>query len=130
MRLHVLSVSVIFALAGCARTPSQPADPWSSPAMSRTAPAPTSKRLPKPSGPIVTPSNDTVGRVISVNPKARYAVLGYALGSVPSIDSRVFSYRNGFKVGELRVTGPARENNTVADVIVGECQVGDEVRKD
>jgi hypothetical protein len=67
---------------------------------------------------------------MSVNPKARYAVLGYSLGSVPPIDSRVFSYRGGFKVGELRVTGPARENNTVADVLVGECQVGDEIRKD
>lgn len=57
-------------------------------------------------------------------------MLSYALGSLPAVDSRVYAYRDGFKVAELKVTGPAKENNTVADLVVGECQVGDEVRRD
>jgi hypothetical protein len=129
MRSVVLSISVILALAGCARTPPQRANPWSSPVVPQADPK-AAKNPSTSTSPIVTPSNDTVGRVVSVNAKARYAVLSYGLGSVPSIDSRVYSYRGGFKVGELKVTGPARENNTVADVVVGECQAGDEVRRD
>lgn len=43
---------------------------------------------------------------------------------------RLNVYRNGLKVGELKVTGPQRDNNTVADIVAGECQVGDEVRED
>jgi hypothetical protein len=129
MRLVLVSISLSLALVGCARTPSQPVDPWSSPAVSKTAPA-ISNKPSKSSGSIVTPSNDSTGRVISVNPRARYAVLGYSVGSVPAIDSHVYSYRGGLKVGELRVTGPVKENNTVADVVAGECQAGDEVRRD
>jgi hypothetical protein len=73
---------------------------------------------------------DTVGKVVSTNPRGRYAVLSYALGSLPAVDARVYAYRGGFKVAELRVTGPAKDNNTVADLLVGECQIGDEVRRD
>jgi hypothetical protein len=32
------------------------------------------------------------------------------------------------KVGELKVTGPARDQNTVADITAGEAQPGDEAR--
>src|SRR4051794_27248845 len=106
MRSVVLSLSVILALAGCARTPPQPAVPWSSPAASKAAPE-TPRNPSKSPTPIVTPSNESVGRVVSVNAKARYAVLSYGLGSLPAIDSHVYSYRGGFKVGELKVTGPA-----------------------
>src|SRR5206468_8762101 len=72
---------------------------------------------------------DAVGKVISVNQKARYAVLSYSIGALPAIDSRVYAYRNGLKVGELRVSGPQRENNTIADLLSGECQVRSEERR-
>jgi hypothetical protein len=39
-------------------------------------------------------------------------------------------YRNGLKVGELRVTGPQQDANIVADVITGDAAAGDEVRVD
>jgi hypothetical protein len=37
-------------------------------------------------------------------------------------------YRRGLKVGEVKVTGPAREDNIVADLVAGEAEVGDEAR--
>jgi hypothetical protein len=32
------------------------------------------------------------------------------------------------KVGEVKVTGPQREDNIVADLAAGEAEVGDEAR--
>jgi hypothetical protein len=32
------------------------------------------------------------------------------------------------KVAEVKVTGPQRDNNIVADLVSGDAQVGDEVR--
>jgi hypothetical protein len=79
---------------------------------------------------IVTPGGLVKGRVASVNANARFVVLGFPIGSVPAVGKRFSVYRQGLKVGELKVTGPQRDNNTVADIIAGECQPGDEVRED
>ena len=130
MRVFLVSICVV-ALAsagGCGKTTAPPSSSGNtSPGtigLSQGKPEQSSVR------PIITPSIDTVGRAITVNQQARYAVLSYPLGNLPSIGSRVYSYRNGLKTGELRVSGPERENNTVADILSGECQPGDEVRKD
>ena len=56
-------------------------------------------------------------------------VVGFPIGSVPATDTRLSVYRQGLKVAEMKVTGWARENNIVADIAAGECQVGDEVRE-
>ena len=56
-------------------------------------------------------------------------VVTYALGNLPGPDRRLGVYRNGLKVGEIKITGPARDNNTVADIVAGECQNGDEVKE-
>ena len=45
-------------------------------------------------------------------------------------DHRLSVYRNGLKVGEVKVTGPQHENDTVADIIAGDVQLHDEVRED
>jgi len=77
----------------------------------------------------VTPAPDTVyGKVVHVNPTARFVVLTYPLGKLPPIEKRLSVYRNGMKVAELKVTGPARDQNTVADITAGETQSGDEAR--
>jgi hypothetical protein len=47
---------------------------------------------------------------------------------MPKLEQSLFLYREGMKVGEVKITGPQRENNTVADLVTGEAQVGDEVR--
>ena len=77
----------------------------------------------------VTPAPATVyGKVAHVNPTARFVVLTYPLGKLPPIEKRLSVYRNGMKVAELKVTGPARDQNTVADITAGEAQPGDEAR--
>ena len=74
--------------------------------------------------------NAVVGKITSVNPGARFAVITFALGNVPGANRRLNIYRAGLKVGEIKITGPARDNNTVGDIIAGECQVNDEVKEE
>jgi hypothetical protein len=77
---------------------------------------------------IVTPDNSLTAKVISFNPAGRFVVLGFPVGQMPRLEQGLFLYRNGLKVGEVKVTGPQRDNNIVADLIAGEAQAGDEVR--
>jgi len=77
----------------------------------------------------VTPALSTVyGRVAHVNAADRFVVLTYPIGRVPPINKRLSVYREGMKVGELKVTGPQQDPNTVADITAGEAHAGDEVR--
>lgn len=78
---------------------------------------------------IVTPAPGNAGRITSVNPAARFVVITYPIGvPLPPLERKLDVYRAGLKVAELKVTGPARDLNTVADITAGECQPGDEVR--
>jgi hypothetical protein len=70
------------------------------------------------------------GRVASVNASARFVVLRFPIGGMPALQKRLAVYRQGAKVGELRVSGPQYDNNTVADIISGECRIGDEAREE
>src|SRR5438045_1294122 len=110
MRLAVSSISLLVLLLGCGKTTTPaaktpPGGRLDQPGTAQSGSTTNAYRA------IVTPSSDAVGKVISVNQKARYAVLSYSIGALPAIDSRVYAYRNGLKVGELRVSGPQRENN-------------------
>jgi len=78
--------------------------------------------------PIVTPDNSLTARVISYNASGRFVVLSFPVGQMPKLEQSLFLYRDGMKVGEVKITGPQRENNIVADLVTGEAQVGDEVR--
>ena len=77
---------------------------------------------------IVTPDNSLTARVLSYNATGRFVVLGFPVGRMPRQEQGLFLYRNGIKVGEVRVNGPQRDNNVVADLVNGEALVGDEVR--
>jgi len=77
---------------------------------------------------IVTPDNSLTARVVSYNTSGRFVVLGFPVGQMPKLEQGLFLYRDGMKVGEVKITGPQRENNIVADLVTGEAQVGDEVR--
>ena len=68
------------------------------------------------------------GRIDSVNAKARYIVISFPIGTMPSIDTLLSVYRQGVKVAEVKVTPPQQNNFTAADIITGGCQVGDEIR--
>ena len=77
---------------------------------------------------IVTPENALVGKVALVNSVARCVVLNFPLGKMAAVDQRLNLYRRGLKVGEVKVTGPVREDNIVADLVAGEAELGDEAR--
>lgn len=77
---------------------------------------------------IITPEATLSGKVLKVNQEARFVVLNFPIGRLPSIEQRLNVYRHNLKVGEVKVTGPQREDNIVADISVGEAEVGDEVR--
>ena len=77
----------------------------------------------------MTPSTAAGGRIALVNVNAKYVVVSFPIGELPGADRRLGVYRNGLKVAEIKVDGRRQlDFNTVADVVEGECQVGDEVR--
>jgi hypothetical protein len=69
-----------------------------------------------------------VGKVALVNATGRFVVLNFPLGRMAPVELRLNLYRSGQKVGEVKVTGPQREDNIVADLVAGEAEVGDEAR--
>jgi hypothetical protein len=109
----------VLALSGCARKKVADSPNWQQPpGGARSGNSPLT----------VTPENALVGKVVRVNPGARFVVLTFPLGRMPSPDLRLNLYRRGLMVGEVKVTGPQRENNIVADLVAGEAAEGDDVR--
>jgi hypothetical protein len=77
---------------------------------------------------IVTPDTTLTGRVVAYNEAGRFVVLDFPIGHLPANEQVMFAFRQGLKVGEVKVTGPQRDHNTVADLVSGEARKGDEVR--
>jgi hypothetical protein len=86
------------------------------------APAPAGSAL------IITPDASLAAKVVSVNESGRFVVLSFPIRQMPKADQVLFLYRGGLKAGEVKITGPQRDNNIVADLISGNAQAGDEVR--
>ena len=95
-------------------------------------PAPSAKRAtPAAVAPqsIVTPDNSLTARVVSYNASGRFVVLSFPVGQMPKLEQSLFLYRDGMKVGEVKIdSSQQRDNLIVADLVTGEAQVGDEVR--
>jgi hypothetical protein len=81
-------------------------------------------------GTVITLTDAVVGRVASVNAASRFVILDYTLSHLPAVGERLNLYRQGMKVGVVRVSGPARDNNIAADLMEGEAQLGDQARRD
>ena len=110
-----------FLLAGCARSkPDPPA----------AAAAAVGRGQKVDSRPEVTLDEAVLGTVVSVNPALRFLVMDFPVRKLPVLEQRLNVYRNGQKVGEVKVTGPGRDTTIAGDIMVGEVQVGDEVRED
>lgn len=77
---------------------------------------------------IVTPDTVLTGRVSVYNDAGRFVVLDFPIGHLPANEQVMFVFRQGLKVGEVKITGPQRDHNTVADLVSGEARKGDEVR--
>jgi len=91
--------------------------------------APATPAQPTPTlNPIVTPDNSLTANVASYNAAGRFVVLSFPVGRMPAMNQTLFLYRNGLKVGEVKITGPQRDNDIVADLMTGTAQAGDEVR--
>lgn len=82
----------------------------------------------RPAELIVTPENALTGRVVRYNDTGRFVVLDFPLGRTPAAGQRMFVYRRGLKVGEVKINAWQRENLIVADLTTGEAAEGDEVR--
>jgi len=69
-----------------------------------------------------------VGSVSAYNTAGRFVVLNFPVGKMPTLDQVMFVYRQGLKVGEVKIAGPERDHMTVGDLMAGEARKGDEVR--
>ncbi len=119
MRILILLLASGFLFSGCAKMKS-----WLPSGPRRNANATRS-----PDAPSVTSTSNS-GKVAMVNLNARFVVMTFSIGDVPPINQKLHVYRNGLKVAEVKVTGPRRDNNTVADLLSGEAQVNDDVHAD
>ena len=77
---------------------------------------------------VIQPDLHARGEVVMVNAEAHFVVVSFPPGTVPPAGHSLKVYRNGLRVGEIKVTGPQRENNTVADIVSGDLQTHDEAR--
>jgi hypothetical protein len=66
---------------------------------------------------------------MSVSLDGGFVVLNFPIGAVPGSGRRLSVYRGGLKVAEVRVSDMKPiDFNVVADIMAGQCQIGDEVR--
>ncbi len=116
MTLRLFSCFLLAGLvvSGCASHPASP------PHTSNAAPSPE---------PIVTPDTSLAAKVIRYNSTGRFVVLTFPVGQMPQNGQTFFLYRAGMKVGEVKITGPQRDNDIVADLTAGDAQAGDDVRE-
>jgi hypothetical protein len=98
------------------------------PSETRTRSARQSKQS-TPEKLIVTPESTITGKVVVYNDAGRFVVLNFPIGQMPKIGVRMFVYHNGLKAGTVKISGPQRDDNIVADLVEGEARSGDEVRE-
>ena len=122
-RFFFAAIVALFALTGCSFNRHRGADHQAN-ARGQTIVTNASGGI----SPILTLENGLNGRVSSVNQNLKFAVLTFPIGQMPARNQRLFVYEEGMRVGELNVTGPQRDDSTVADIIAGEARPGDEVR--
>jgi hypothetical protein len=116
----------LFLAAGCAENkpafPPETYAPGMAPASAGPSASITNRDL------IVTLESGTFGKVAKVDASG-FVVLNFPLGHIPPRDKQLSLYRRGLKVGEVKVTGPQLDDNTIADVVTGNAVAGDEARE-
>lgn len=114
MRKFIGILGCAILLAGCA----------SHKAVPKPAPA-----KPAASKPVITPDFQPVGKVARVNPDGQFVILSFSPGDLPKTEARLNVYHNGLKAAVVKVDSKWQiGNDTAADIVTGEVQVGDEVR--
>ncbi|MDP7052182.1 MAG: hypothetical protein QF600_09670 [Verrucomicrobiota bacterium] len=108
-----LTAVVALGLAGCAMQGKGGGEPMAKPG----------------NGTVVTPGAfRQKGRVVRTNVRLNFVVLDFGLNGLPKVGRQFAIYRLGKKVGQVRVSGPAWDTYTVADIVEGEIWMGDEAR--
>lgn len=124
MRALVAVLLTAWVWSGCSTT----GPGGGSPSRTRSRPASASNAI---SAESVNRLDERVqGKVIVANPSLRFVVMDFPLRRRPALEQRLNVYREGQKVGEVKVSGPAIDTTIAGDVMVGEARVGDEVRED
>ena len=113
--IQVLLVAAVIVVAGCASN--------KEPEYSDVPSVPT------PENPVVKPAEALTGKVVSYNSVGGFTVLNFPLTRMPAVGQKLSLYRDGLKVGEVKITGPQKDDNIVADLAKGEAKAGDEVRE-
>jgi hypothetical protein len=115
MRIEIGWVCAAILLTGCVhpKPPVRPLPP----------PPPENK---KTQGSYITPDFKTLGRVEMVNAEGRFVVLSFPPGQVPPPGQHWRITHRGLKIGRVTITGPQREIDTVADIVEGTANVGDQ----
>ncbi len=80
----------------------------------------------KPPETYITPALGAVGRVEMVNLEGRFVVLSFPAGHVPPPGQTWRINHRGLQIGRVKISGPQRQMDTVADIVEGEANVGDE----
>ena len=62
-----------------------------------------------------------------VNERLKFVVLDYSFEPMPPMETRLAIYREGQKIGLVKVTGPIKNGNVIAVILEGFPQVGDTV---
>jgi hypothetical protein len=122
MRRFVCLVLSGTLLAGCASHPAK-SDKTTA---DGTAGAPGTKGA--NSKVVLTPDTTLTGKVVRLNESGRFVVVNFPVGGLPAAGQTLDVYRQDLKVGEVKISNFQQGDNTVADIITGEAQVGDELR--
>lgn len=123
-------LSVCLFVSGCSlfHHKTQPAP---APRVQQQQPAPNNEPAPQRfTKPVIKADLRAWGNVVKINTDARFVVIAFEPGTVPSAGKHMNIYRNGVKVGEVNITGPQQENDIVADIVSGDIQIHDEARAD
>lgn len=124
----LISVSIMAIaaalFAGCSTKPRGKA----APTQAAAKPAPNASASATNKLHQVAASSDIRGEITQVNLPARFVVLNFPVGVLPAKGAILGVYRQGVKAGEIQVSGPQRDTFTIADILKGECRLGDEVR--
>jgi hypothetical protein len=67
-------------------------------------------------------------RIRSIDSQYKFVVIDFTSRVMPAVGAQLTVYRNGKRVGLVRVTEPVRAQFATADILEGDLQVGDEAR--
>ena len=116
LTIHLLLFAFAVAVSGCRSKPHAYADV-----------PPPSKGISN-AKPIIKSADVLNGKVVSYNVIGRFVIFNFPVTQMPAADQPMFLYREGLKVGEVKITWQKRDDLVVADLVNGEAKAGDEVR--